>query len=460
MRDRTREIDNSKLKGKYRKALRKTKPPLSRTHPEVATQWHPNKNGHLGPDDITYGSNVKVWWLCPVHPSHEWAAAANSRCPGNGEQGSGCPFCSGNKVCVTNSLATLFPQIAAQWHPDWNKKLTPADFTGGSNRAVWWQCKMDEAHVWRCNISSRTGHDTTGCPFCSNKRVSKTNSLAAVFPKLAADWHPTKNGKLTARQILAGSHQVVWWRCKKEPHHEWKTNLKSRVDDRTGCPFCTGRKPTQTNNLAALYPEIASEWHPVKNKLSPWSVVPGSHVSIWWRCSIDPTHEWRAKPVSRTRTGSGCPDCAVAKKGPKPRSGAYNFAKLFPQIAKQWHPTKNGDLKPSDVTPGSNKVVWWKCARGSDHVWQTMVNSRAKGNTGCPFCSNRKISKNNSLALRYPEIAAEWHPSKNGILTPSQITASTKKRIWWQCPKNKRHSWEATIGKRIRRGQRCPHCKK
>ena len=30
-----------------------------------------------------------------------------------------------------------------------------------------------------------------------------------------------------------------------------------------------------------------------------------------------------------------------------------------PDLAKQWHPTKNGDLKPMDVTYGSKKKVWW-----------------------------------------------------------------------------------------------------
>ncbi len=35
--------------------------------------------------------------------------------------------------------------------------------------------------------------DKTGCPFCSNRRVSQTNNLLLNNPKLASEWHPTKN---------------------------------------------------------------------------------------------------------------------------------------------------------------------------------------------------------------------------------------------------------------------------
>lgn len=33
--------------------------PLSVTHPELAKEWHPTKNGILTPDDFTYGSQKK-----------------------------------------------------------------------------------------------------------------------------------------------------------------------------------------------------------------------------------------------------------------------------------------------------------------------------------------------------------------------------------------------------------------
>ena len=53
----------------------------------------------------------------------------------------------------------------------------------------------------------------------------------------------------------------------------------------------------------------------------------------------------------------------------------------FPELIKEWHPTKNGELKPEEVTSGSNKKVWWKCEKGLEHEWQTTVNSRTKHKT-------------------------------------------------------------------------------
>ncbi|MCH7599227.1 MAG: zinc-ribbon domain-containing protein [Myxococcales bacterium] len=40
-----------------------------------------------------------------------------------------------------------------------------------------------------------------------------TNSLRSLFPKLAQEWHPTKNGELTPSDVVAGSHSKAWWKC-------------------------------------------------------------------------------------------------------------------------------------------------------------------------------------------------------------------------------------------------------
>ena len=75
-----------------------------------------------------------------------------------------------------------------------------------------------------------------------------------------------------------------------------------------------------------------------------------------------------------------------------------SLAETNPELAEQWHPTKNGDLTPFDFTAGSNKKVWWKCEKGTDHEWFSVIYSRAKkrGNS-CPICSNQKVVKSNSL---------------------------------------------------------------
>ena len=100
-------------------------------------------------------------------------------------------------------------------------------------------------------------------------------------------------------------------------------------------------------------------------------------------------------------------------------------------LVEEWHPTKNGELKPSGFTFGSNKKVWWKCPKGDDHEWMTGVNDRARGG-GCPFCAGRKTSKDNCLAVLNPDLAKEWHPTKNGDLSPVDFTCGSVKRVWWK----------------------------
>ena len=67
-----------------------------------------------------------------------------------------------------------------------------------------------------------------------------------------------------------------------------------------------------------------------------------------------------------------------------------SLAEKCPDIAKEWHPTKNNELKPTDVTRGSQQRVWWQCIKG--HEWETSVHSRTGNNSGCPYCSTKTKS--------------------------------------------------------------------
>ena len=51
------------------------------------------------------------------------------------------------------------------------------------------------------------------------------------------------------------------------------------------------------------------------------------------------------------------------------------LSEKYPKLVKEWHPTKNGDLTPSDVTHGSNKKVWWVCNKNHDYE-QKIVNKQ------------------------------------------------------------------------------------
>jgi DNA-directed RNA polymerase subunit RPC12/RpoP len=102
-------------------------------------------------------------------------------------------------------------------------------------------------------------------------------------------------------------------------------------------------------------------------------VHPRSMTKFLWTCS-DCSYEWCASVITRTSGGHGCAPCAYRRLH-LPRPGE-SFADLFPERAKEWHPTRNGDLTANQVRPGSGKTVWWQCARG--HEWEAKVSARRK----------------------------------------------------------------------------------
>jgi len=279
---------------------------LVTTNPEVAKEWHPVKNLTLRPNEVVKGSSKKVWWQCKEHPDHEWESTVASR-----TQGTGCPICAGKKVLKGfNDLESTEPEIAKEWHPTKNGNLKPYQFTKGSHQQIWWRCSEYSDHEWDCQIKNRVD-GRTGCPICANKKVLKGfNDLQTVNPRLAEEWHHSKNEKLNATDITISSGVKVWWQCKEHPDHEWESTVASRTDGR-GCPICAGKIVLKGfNDLATTNPEIAKEWHPVKNvNLRPNEVTKGSSKIVWWQCTKDPDHEWDAPILNRTN-GHNCPFCA------------------------------------------------------------------------------------------------------------------------------------------------------
>jgi DNA-directed RNA polymerase subunit RPC12/RpoP len=178
---------------------------LLRNNPELAKEWHPTKNGSLEPADLTLGSNRKVWWICAE--GHEWLARVNDRT----YRRTGCPYCSGRRVCIDNCLYTLNPTLAREWHPSKNGSLTAKDVTRGSTRKVWWVC--GKGHEWEAEVRNRSrGY---GCPYCAGRAVGSDNCLEAINPKLAKQWHPKKNGGLTPKDVTPNSDTKAWWICGK-----------------------------------------------------------------------------------------------------------------------------------------------------------------------------------------------------------------------------------------------------
>lgn len=217
-------------------------------------------------------------------------------------------------------------------------------------------------------------------------------TLAEKFPDIAAQWDYEKNGDLTPDKVPYGSHLKVWWKCPKCGY-----SYQKKIGNRTApckrevesdkCPICLGRVVIPGyNSLKARYPEaIAREWDFEKNTVDPDTISPSTSKRVWWRCANG--HSYASLPFNKFHNNGGnCPYCSSQKLCRETSLGVVN-----PELAKEWHPTKNGDLTPFDVFASTNKYIWWLCPI-CGHEWRAKGSNRNVGKRGCPHCANSRSS--------------------------------------------------------------------
>lgn len=480
---------------------------LQEINPELAAQWHPVKNNGLSPEDVTPNSGKKVWWYCSV--GHEWCASVDHRA-----RGRGCPYCAGKSVSIDNCLFTKEPGMALEWHPTKNIDLTPYDVTPGSNRRVWWLCK--QGHEWEAQICQRTEM----CPYCSGQRVSPEHCLEFINPLLASDWHPIKNGNLTPKEVPPNGSKKVWWLCKRGHEWEATINDRSSGRGCPLCHSSTSelelllyaelkhiftvvqhRKKIHGYECDVFIPALklglevdTLYWHKDKhmydaqknqqlntngislmnlrenglNKISdrdiqfgykeaPLKVVQKvvRHILNLYDC--DPKLKKTIKEyLLRNTLANESEYKTLLDRLPSPVP-ELSLRALDADLSKEWHPTKNGNLTPDDITYNCGKKIWWLCKNG--HEWRASPHGRHHRNTkgGCPYCAGRKPSTEHCLLSKNPNLAKEWHPTLNIGLTPSDVTPNSSTKVWWRCSRG--HVWQSTISNRSH-GRGCPDCGK
>ena len=292
----------------------------------------------------------------------------------------------------------------------------------------------------------------------SKKIVAGYNDLLTLRPDVASEWDSVANEELLPSQVGVGSRKRVAWVCTKQ--HHWKAIIGNRTGvsgsskTGSGCPVCAGRtvQPGE-NDLATLYPEIASEWNHVRNgTLKPTNVRPGANKKVYWTCSSC-GYVWPAKIQDRALKNYGCPVCADKTV----IRGVNDLATEYPDIAKDWDYQKNKKLKPDMIRPQSNFKVSWIC-HVCNEAWDEYVSVRVNKSKGCPYCTGQKpIVGKTDLATCFPKIATEWDHDNNEGLIPESYLPNASKRINWMC-NICGHKWPARICDRVRSNIGCPRC--
>jgi DNA-directed RNA polymerase subunit RPC12/RpoP len=417
---------------------------LSVENPALAKQWDYEKNHGVTPDMITAGSEYRAFWLCEKH-GHSWDAYVYSR-----NQGRDCPYCSNQKLLTGfNDLQTLNPELADEWDCENNNDLTPSDVLAGSTAHYAWKCKK-HGHAWTATAKKRR-YDKQGCPYCNRSKVwVGFNDIPTTHPAIANEWNYKRNAKRQPEDYTSGADVKVWWKC-KSCDYEWEAVIYSRASKKpAGCPCCAGNiLVIGKNDLQSVNPALALQWDYAKNTpLTPSDIAANSAAKAWWLDARG--HSWDATIASRN-AGRGCPYCANRQL----LRGFNDLSTRNPNLVSEWDDEANAPLTATDVVATSHDYAWWKCERG--HSWRSQIVNRSVAGTDCPYCTHREVSPGETdLATVRPDIADAWDYEQNYPLTPDQVTAWTKRKVWWMCKKCGL-SYKTAICNRGS-ADSCPHC--
>lgn len=472
-------------------------------------EWCYEKNDKLGFNikEIGHGTSKKVFWKC--RKGHIFEKSIESRVYNK----SGCPYCCGQKVLNGyNDIGTTHPNVLKEW--DYSKNIIkPEEVSAGMAKKVWWLC--DKGHSYEQRLYSHIGGKSS-CPYCKGQKVLKGfNDIGTTHPYLLKEWDYSKNTIKPEEVSKGSSHSKVWWICEKG--HSYQSLVSTRVRG-TGCPICDKERRSSFPEQALFYyihkclPSVISgETDILKDYMFEIDIyIPNLKIGIeydgyrWHKSKMNIDRDnrkdlaCREKGITLIRVRESGLICLVNSINifrndissdeslekvikevlleiglntdvniERDRQFIYaqyieiekenSLAAKYPEIAKEWHPTKNGKLKPENISYATHKKVWWLCSNG--HEYQSSVWSRTGLNSGCTYCWNRKLLKGlNDLASCYPKLLEEWDYEKN-IIKPDEIFKNSREKVWWKCEKCG-YSWVTSIRHRTERKTGCPACNK
>ncbi len=259
----------------------------------------------------------------------------------------------------------------------------------------------DPHHV-RCRQCTRlTAERLSDIGFgCACSRNGKSRSKTTV-----------KAARSRTKTVLfkdSGAEAILWW------DHE----RNSEVDFETASKLAT-------RTAAWVCPTCAHEFRATIRQMADWLRCP--------QCEALRRDKWHIEYEGLKRT----PVTEV------------------PELLAAWDDPTN----PATVTVGGGWQLYRFVCKNGHHPRARPVSFMQSGCSHCRAAETRRTKATPRLAEEFPEIAAQWHPTKNGNLTPEEVGSNSKRTVWWrdeQCG----HEWEEAVAVR-NKYQRylCPECR-
>ncbi len=415
-----------------------------REHSSEATRdWAYSLNGSLTPDNVSYGSDKKAWFICIENPKHIYPRTINAVINSNGQY-IGCPYCNGSKVFPGETdFFTKCPEAKKFWDYDKNPiDLKPTKLFPHSAVKAHFICQ--NGHKFTKKIGDFTA--TPKCLKCSFV------SIMEYSPEAARDWDNYKNGNLIPSEVSYKANIEVHFKCNKNSKHKYKRYLQSIINkngEYVGCPYCNGTRafPGETD-LFTICPDAKEFWDFKNNpkNLNPEHKLPTSHNVANFKCSHG--HQF-TKQIRRFVENPVCPECS--KK---------TVREYSQEATRDWDNERNGKLTPDNLTIGQNIKVYFKCENNPLHRYDRLIGNtiNKKGKyIGCPYCNGtRAFPGETDLFTVCPKAKEWWDIDKNPKdLIPINLLPNSNFKAYFKCEKG--HQFPRVIND-FTSNPTCPYC--
>lgn len=190
------------------------------------------------------------------------------------------------------------------------------------------------------------------------------NSLSEKYPEIAAEWHPTNNGKILPTMVFSETHDIFDWLCPNG--HTYKASVENRVRKNSGCPYCAGQKvQSGFSDLATTNPLQALDYDNDKNERKSTEISKGSSEYVWWKCHKC-GYEYKYQLSLYIASNYSCPRCSNDRTKTK-------FQKVLNYETGQLFETTIAAAKSLDLPDDNSKVYYKNIAKACSDKSKTHI---------------------------------------------------------------------------------------
>jgi hypothetical protein len=271
-----------------------------------------------------FGTKKKAFFDCIGNPSHRWEAT-----PDHIFQGQGCPTCAGNQPLLVEDVHAV--GLLSSW------VLLNDSFQGIKTPAKWFCLVHNKAFS---KLPEKIIYRNSGCVVCGRERIaaSRKRSLEEIRQILQS-----RSVDLLNPESYVGTNEITNFVCLQDSSHiSWRTSTQHliAVNEPTGCPTCSGKKPVSLE-------DISNRLRSKNIEIIKSSFMGGMQSQATFKCLAGKGHaNWTTaiNNVYATHISSGCPACAERGYNPS-LPGCFYLIKIYNQefgdvfgfgITNQW----------------------------------------------------------------------------------------------------------------------------